>query len=964
MKNNMLIKSTIVTLVSLIFILTTIAAPISSSINILNNDDYAYYTYPHKYLPTEEELEQKPCSSDNYEYPPAFVEKPTFPNFVGGGAWNNDLFWNHGIRYKRDMYDKYLVGDEYNYLDMDNWEDTGNFVKKWYPVYDLEPGYTFEQGYNPLNFGTSNMQCQSFIPDCNKIGGFGLLVGRAGSSDTGFTIGLYPETWSETNEIQDGHRVWEKRPDMEKPLYTKHFTPDDIEGYPQQWGEDITTWEGKSFLGLTYPVPEYTDDIDIPGNSGPFYHYALLRNPDGFTYFTENGLSPETIDVIPGETYYIGIILDKIPDRDCNHGILIYGNGANYKEDQYSKGNMGEMDLFKWGEQGKNQYYNPVRYDEKNGKDLCFYVWGWDDAPDKPENHVPTCGQTVELDKYGADVDPDSPFSSMSPLNGKLGVWLKADIDDPDLEDRYLEVSFYGTIDPNNIYNHPNDIIKEEFFIGKSIVSNFVRKSNRPNPTTVRKFWPDLIENSGDIAYKWTVVVKDWGMQRTNIALGCNDDSPSSDYAMSLFKFYTTPYTGEAPHVEDIPDQKIAQGENFELIKLDDFVWDADTSDEYITWTWEVTKAVDPNVVDVTIDENRIANVTYEPGWQGEVYIEFKAEDPEGHNDTDVASFAVDNQPPQEHIKINKLVKGYCHTNWYKSVEVGVDELVSFKITVMNSGVESAGLILVDELPLGLEYVIDSANIEPDLIDDNNITWDLDEIGPNDIIEITFDAQTSILGKYTNWANLFVSGEQVVPLGGEPLPPKDNEYHDYATVEVVTDPEDPEPPKDTDNDGIPDIEDPDDDNDGYTDEEEISAGTDPLDPDDYPGAPEIDTDEDGIPDSDDPDDDNDGYSDIDEIAAGTNPKDPEDYPEDPDSPVDTDEDGIPDSEDPDDDNDGYTDEEEISAGTDPLDPDDHPDDGGITQSISDLISSYFKGEISFLELIQSIIMSLFKNITS
>lgn len=40
--------------------------------------------------------------------------------------------------------------------------------------------------------------------------------------------------------------------------------------------------------------------------------------------------------------------------------------------------------------------------------------------------------------------------------------------------------------------------------------------------------------------------------------------------------------------------------------------------------------------------------------------------------------------------------------------------------------------------------------------------------------------------------------------------------------------------RDTDGDEDPDVTDPDDDNDGYTDDEELTAGTDPLNPDDHP----------------------------------------------------------------------------------------------------------------------------------
>lgn len=61
---------------------------------------------------------------------------------------------------------------------------------------------------------------------------------------------------------------------------------------------------------------------------------------------------------------------------------------------------------------------------------------------------------------------------------------------------------------------------------------------------------------------------------------------------------------------------------------------------------------------------------------------------------------------------------------------------------------------------------------------------------------------------------------------------------------------------DTDGDGLPDVCDPDDDNDGLTDAEELILGTDPLDPD---------TDGDGV---------NDGV----EVLAGTDPLDPLDTP--------------------------------------------------------------------------------------
>ncbi|MDI6916224.1 MAG: hypothetical protein QMC80_00325 [Thermoplasmatales archaeon] len=125
---------------------------------------------------------------------------------------------------------------------------------------------------------------------------------------------------------------------------------------------------------------------------------------------------------------------------------------------------------------------------------------------------------------------------------------------------------------------------------------------------------------------------------------------------------------------------------------------------------------------------------------------------------------------------------------------------------------------------------------------------------------------------------------------------------------------------DTDGDGIPNNEDPDDDNDGYSDLVEIAEGTDPLNANSKPA----DNDNDYIPDSTDPDDDNDGMPDNWENTYGLNPF-VNDASEDPDN------DNLTnlkeyqhntDPTNPDTDGDGLTDGEEVvTYGTDPTKPD-------------------------------------------
>ncbi len=168
----------------------------------------------------------------------------------------------------------------------------------------------------------------------------------------------------------------------------------------------------------------------------------------------------------------------------------------------------------------------------------------------------------------------------------------------------------------------------------------------------------------------------------------------------------------------------------------------------------------------------------------------------------------------------------------------------------------------------------------------------------------------------------------------------------------------PDGPRDTDKDGLIDATDPDDDNDGLTDEEEYALGTNPIDPDtDHDGlgdADELlhntslvngDTDGDGLPDGvevaigTDPlerDTDGGGSCDIQELEHGTNATDPGDdaYS------LDLDCDGLTDAQeaaagtDParwDTDGDGLTDPEEIALGTDPTDAD--SDGDGIHDSV-------------------------------
>ena len=126
------------------------------------------------------------------------------------------------------------------------------------------------------------------------------------------------------------------------------------------------------------------------------------------------------------------------------------------------------------------------------------------------------------------------------------------------------------------------------------------------------------------------------------------------------------------------------------------------------------------------------------------------------------------------------------------------------------------------------------------------------------------------------------------------------------------------------------VEDDDDDNDGWTDSDEADCGTDPLDVASVPydgdgnGICDVeeggDTDGDGVPDLSDSDDDNDGVSDEDEILCGSDPKMSSDTPSDMDS------DGVCDALDDDKDGDGWSNSDEEDCGTNAESGSSIPDD--------------------------------------
>ena len=185
---------------------------------------------------------------------------------------------------------------------------------------------------------------------------------------------------------------------------------------------------------------------------------------------------------------------------------------------------------------------------------------------------------------------------------------------------------------------------------------------------------------------------------------------------------------------------------------------------------------------------------------------------------------------------------------------VYAEDLLTYTLHVTNHGPNNAVTVNVtDILPDEITF-IDAVPLQDDLID-RTIFWNFTSLAIDDSIFITITVainNDTNLGVITNYAA--VSSDTHDPMPGNNVVVKN------TTVSV-----------DNDGDGIPDCNDSDDDNDGYSDENETACGSDPLDNESIPS----DFDGDFIPDCVDPDDDNDGVPD-DEDAYPYDPTQTED----------------------------------------------------------------------------------------
>ena len=200
------------------------------------------------------------------------------------------------------------------------------------------------------------------------------------------------------------------------------------------------------------------------------------------------------------------------------------------------------------------------------------------------------------------------------------------------------------TITPVNDSPVVSDIPNQSVPEGSSFVSidldNFVDDRETPDEDISWTYAGDVYLTVNIVGQVATISTPgaNWNGSETITFTATDDDAtdPLSDSDAAMFTI--TP-VNDSPDVDDIPDQSVPEGSNFVSIDLDNYVYDRETPDEDISWTYV-------GDVDLTVSiVGQVATISI-PGadWNGSETITFTATDDDATDplsDSDAAMFTI-----------------------------------------------------------------------------------------------------------------------------------------------------------------------------------------------------------------------------------------------------------------------------------------------------------------------------------
>ncbi|MCZ7638463.1 MAG: putative Ig domain-containing protein [Verrucomicrobia bacterium] len=145
--------------------------------------------------------------------------------------------------------------------------------------------------------------------------------------------------------------------------------------------------------------------------------------------------------------------------------------------------------------------------------------------------------------------------------------------------------------------------------------------------------------NAASGVVSWTPTAAQFGSHPVTLTASDNQGAT----ATQSFNVVVFDAATDGPVVQPIPDQTVIAPAAFTAIPLDPYVFDPTDPDAALTWTVSGATALS-----VSIDENRVATITYPPGTLTTERLTFLATDPGGKSGFATASFTVrsSDQPP------------------------------------------------------------------------------------------------------------------------------------------------------------------------------------------------------------------------------------------------------------------------------------------------------------------------------
>jgi len=111
-------------------------------------------------------------------------------------------------------------------------------------------------------------------------------------------------------------------------------------------------------------------------------------------------------------------------------------------------------------------------------------------------------------------------------------------------------------------------------------------------------------------------------------------------------------------------------------------------------------------------------------------------------------------EDPNPDITVEKFVKLESDDEYQKEVTADVEDLITFKLSVKNTGNTVLNIRIIDKLPLSLSFENDASpkdpNVEIPLNGNIEYIWDFEDVKPNSTIEITFNTTIKECGDIIN----------------------------------------------------------------------------------------------------------------------------------------------------------------------------------------------------------------------